>query len=193
MNKKLTVKVGTSYFIPVLELFVSEIKKPDVPIQLNFRSEDDTSLVEIGCYGQILANIQSTLVGETIWIEGSASGGFNYECPICGSSIKGKFKVPIKLLLKMVEKGTFSWLDEEAQGHDDYVASIGPGEESFSIIPIIREQIILNCNVSSPESNAHVEDCSECKGDKAYYSHKKDKQTIDPRWEKLKSLKKKMK
>jgi uncharacterized metal-binding protein YceD (DUF177 family) len=151
-------------------------------------SREYPELLEVGCIGPVDVSISVLPAGDSFLLEGTASGSLNYECAGCGGPRKGPFSIKIKLLVENSSKEGVHWLEEEVEEFDNYVVAVGSREPEFSIISIIREQILLNCNLSTPEEGVVLEKCPDCGTPKIDSNLTEEEFTTDPRWDKLKSL-----
>jgi uncharacterized metal-binding protein YceD (DUF177 family) len=137
------------------------------------------------------AKFKSTPVKQDFWISGSVEGGFDFECRSCGSSLPGKFEVPLKILIRLKNKGSLTWHEDESREFDEYVVEIGSGVQKIPIITIIREQVVLKYNPAVPGETDEVEKCEHCAATEIPSVPFKRETGTDPRWDKLKMLLKK--
>ncbi|MFC1584420.1 hypothetical protein ACFL5V_02615 [Fibrobacterota bacterium] len=103
--------------------------------------------------------------------------------------MKGNFDVPVKLMLEHADRVGVTWLEEAAGSYDDYMVKAGPGTKDIPLVPIIREQIVLNCDPVFPEHKTEMEKCIECETLRSTAVKTQSEPEIDPRWEKLKAMK----
>lgn len=152
-------------------------------------AEDLAELFGLGCTGKIHAHALVNAMGASTLVEIKVKGTITLECGRCCDPLTGAFEVPLRLLLEKQDKGGLEWLDHENQGVEEYVAKIGPEVLEIPLEPLIAEQIILNYNLHPLPTLDETNRCLQCGRTQMTESRMDRGPKLDPRWEKLNSLK----
>jgi uncharacterized metal-binding protein YceD (DUF177 family) len=152
-------------------------------------AEDLAELFALGCTGKIQAQALVNPMGASTLVELKVKGTITLECGRCCDPLTGAFEVPLRLLLEKHEKSGLEWLDSEDQGVEEYVAQIGPDVLEIPLEHLIAEQIILNYNLHPLPTLDEKNRCLQCGRTQITESRMDRGPKSDPRWDKLKSLK----
>ena len=170
---------------------IDYLKLKDNEVQAPLHGQIPKELEEVGCRGDFEMEFVSVPIQEDFWVTIRAKLGFLFECRTCGSPRRGKVRVETKVMLKKGSEKGLLWSEDEGGSFDEYWVEIGPDIEKIPILSLIREQVLLNCNSAKPEEGIEVSPCEVCKNEPFEKKAQENKETTDPRWEKLKGLLKK--
>ena len=118
-------------------------------------------------------------------------GSITLDCGRCLDKLTGVYAVKLRLLVEKKDDQGLEWDEEEGLGVDEYLVRIGPDIQEIPLEHLIAEQIILNYNLNPLPSLDEKDRCVQC-GRQAFLAEatRRDKDKVDPRWEKLQALKK---
>lgn len=103
--------------------------------------------------------------------------------------LTGAFQVKLRILVEKREEQGLEWEESDALGIEEYLVKIGPDVQEIPLEHLIAEQIILNYNLNPLPSLDEKDRCIQC-GRQAFQAEAVKKDRVDPRWEKLQTLKK---
>lgn len=121
----------------------------------------------------------------------SVRGSITLDCGRCLDKLTGEFVVKLRLLVEKKEDQGLEWEEDEGLGVEEYLVKIGPDVQEIPLEHLIAEQIILNYNLNPLPTLDEKDRCIQC-GRQAFQAEavRKDRDRVDPRWEKLQAFKK---
>jgi uncharacterized protein len=157
-------------------------------ILLQSRGEDSPELLELGCGGPLtgLAKVVSTPTH--FYVDLVVRGSISLECGRCLDKLTSVFEVRPKLLVEKKEAKGLEWVEHDGQGVEDYLVRVGLDVVDIALDHLIAEQIILNYNLNPLPTLDDKDLCMQCGKQPPKPEAFKGKR-LDPRWEKLRSLK----
>jgi uncharacterized protein len=124
------------------------------------------------------------------WLDMKVRGSISLDCGRCLDKLTGAFEVRVRLLLEQKDEQGLEWIDDEDQGVEEYLVRVGPDVTDVPLEHPIAEQILLNYNLHPMPSLDEKKRCLQC-GRTAFSPEPQvRKDRVDPRWEKLQTLKK---
>ena len=122
----------------------------------------------------------------------SVQGNIAAACARCLDPLSGPYAVKLRLLVEKKDEAGLEWVEEGDQAIEEYLVRVGPEVEEIPLEHPIAEQIILNYNLNPLPPLDAKNKCVQC-GRLAYQAETPDRtRQVDPRWEKLQALKRKM-
>lgn len=116
-------------------------------------------------------------------------GSITLDCGRCLDKLTGAFQVKLRVLVEKRDQQGLEWDENDDLGIEEYLVKIGPDIQEIPLEHLIAEQIILNYNLNPLPSLDEKDRCIQC-GRQAFQAEAVRKDRVDPRWEKLQSLKK---
>ncbi|MDB5105372.1 MAG: Large ribosomal subunit accumulation protein YceD [Fibrobacteres bacterium] len=118
-------------------------------------------------------------------------GSITLDCGRCLDKLTGAFAVKLRLLVEKKDSQGLEWEEDEGLGIEEYLVKIGPDIQEIPLEHLIAEQIILNYNLNPLPSLDEKDRCIQCNR-QAFQAEavRRDKDKVDPRWQKLQALKK---
>jgi uncharacterized protein len=118
----------------------------------------------------------------------AVKGTISLDCGRCLDKLTGTFQVKIRILIEKREEQGLEWDENDDLGIEEYLVRIGPDIQEIPLEHLIAEQIILNYNLNPLPTLDEKDRCIQC-GRQAFQAEAVRKDRVDPRWEKLQSLK----
>jgi uncharacterized metal-binding protein YceD (DUF177 family) len=148
-------------------------------------------LLELGCSGELTAKVKFVPTLTHQLMDLSVRGSITLDCGRCLDKLTGVFVVKLRLLVEKKDSQGLEWQEDEGLGVEEYMVKIGPDIQDIPLEHLIAEQIILNYNLNPLPSLDEKDRCIQCNR-QAYTAEavRRDKEKVDPRWEKLQALKK---
>jgi uncharacterized metal-binding protein YceD (DUF177 family) len=153
-------------------------------------SQDLAELSELGCRGLITARANITPALTNTYIDLVVRGSRSVDCGRCLDLLEQPFQVHLKLLVEKQDEQGVLWDEDADASIDDYSVKIGPDVTEIPLEHAIAEQVLLNYNLHPLPPLDDRNRCVQCGRDSAQYAEPKTPDRVDPRWEKLQSLKK---
>ena len=173
-------------------LSLRSIGTESAEFQLQGQSEDLPELVELGCSGTLTAQVKAVPTLTHLLVELSVRGTIAAACGRCLDPLSGQYAVKLRLLVEKKDEQGLEWIEEGDQAIEEYVVKAGPDVDDIPLEHLIAEQIILNYNLNPLPPFDAKNKCVQC-GRQAYQAETPDRtRQVDPRWEKLQALKRKM-
>ncbi len=172
-------------------LSLNSIGKEATDFLIQGLSEDLPELVELGCGGEITAQAKAIPTLTHLLVELVVRGTISLDCGRCLDKLTGEYRVKLRLLVEKKEDQGLEWDENNDLGIEEYLVKIGPDIQEIPLEHLIAEQIILNYNLNPLPTLDEKDKCIQC-GRQKFQAEavRKDKNKIDPRWEKLQALKK---
>ena len=142
-----------------MEIILSELHKQS-KWNKSFLVTKELDVAPIKLLEEIQIDLKIISVGENKLLEGVIKGKVQADCRDCTQLLVNNFELPLKILLEFDGRKGIFWSDDVDEV-DNYCVSIGFQEPRLAIITIIREQILLNLDMSA--NNLLVDICSDCK------------------------------
>jgi uncharacterized metal-binding protein YceD (DUF177 family) len=154
-------------------------------------SDELPELLELGCSGALTAKVKSVPTLTHLMMDLAVRGSITLDCGRCLDKLTGTFAVKLKLLVEKKDAQGLEWEEDEGLAIEEYLVKIGPDIQEIPLEHLIAEQIILNYNLNPLPSLDEKDRCIQCNR-QAYVAEaaRRDKDKVDPRWEKLQALKK---
>jgi uncharacterized protein len=175
--------------IPVLIVSLSMTGSEPSEFTLEGLSEDLPELFDLGCSGPLSATVKATPTLTHLMMEMSVRGSITLDCGRCLDKLTGAFQVKLRILVEKRDEQGLEWEESEALGVEEYLVKLGPDVQEIPLEHLIAEQLILNYNLNPLPSLDEKDRCIQC-GRQAFQAEAVKKNRVDPRWEKLQSLKK---
>ena len=158
---------------------------------LQGQSDDLPELRELGCGGELTAKVKAVPTLTHLLMDLSVRGSITLDCGRCLDKLTGAFVVKLRLLVEKKDNQGLEWGEDEGLGVEEYLVRIGPDIQDIPLEHLIAEQIILNYNLNPLPTLDEKDRCIQCSR-QAYQAEaiRKDKDRVDPRWEKLQAFKK---
>jgi len=157
------------------------------PLLLKEPVEAESTWYSQGCRDHILLELNWQIMGGSWWITAQIKGNFAFECLRCGYPLPSEFSLPIKVLVSRKGETGLNWTDNDGLDWNEYEVEIGPDILEIPLDEIVLEQIILNNNATNAPENLQ-NSCPGCENSKDFNYNCTEPNEIDPRWNKLKSL-----
>lgn len=171
-----------------MQLSLDNTGKEPTEFILKGISEEYPELVELGCSGELTAQVKSIPTVTSHLMNMVISGKITLDCGRCLDKLTGEFQVKIRLLIEKKDSQGLDWEENEDLGVDEYLVQVGPDILEISLEHPIAEQLILNYNLNPLPSLDDKDRCLQC-GRQAFQAEAVKKDRIDPRWAKLLDLK----
>jgi uncharacterized metal-binding protein YceD (DUF177 family) len=148
-------------------------------------------LVELGCSGELTAKVKCVPTLTHLMMDLAVRGSITLDCGRCLDKLTGTFAVKLRLLVEKKDAQGLEWEEDEGLAIEEYLVKIGPDVQEIPLEHLIAEQIILNYNLNPLPSLDEKDRCIQCNR-QAFQAEavRRDKDKVDPRWEKLQALKK---
>ena len=155
---------------------------------LQAQSGDFPELVELGCGGDLLAEVKSFPTVTSHLYEMVIKGSITLDCGRCLDKLTGAFRIKLRLLVEKQEGQGLKWEENEDLAVEEYLVLAGPDILDIPLEHPIAEQIILNYNLHPLPTLDEKDRCIQC-GRQAFQAEAVKKDRVDPRWAKLRELK----
>ncbi len=147
-------------------------------------------LQKLGCEGPVTAKISVHVVSSVIWLDVKVQGTISLDCGRCLEKLTGAFRVALKVSLEKKTTVGLEWIEGDGQSVDEYGAKMGPDVTEVPLEHLIVEQILLNYNPYPLPTIGEDSKCIQCSRVFLPPAASASDKKMDPRWEKLMSLKK---
>lgn len=153
-------------------------------------SQELAELGELGARGLVTARAHITPALTNTYIDVVVRGQLSVDCGRCLDPLEQPFQVQLKLLVEKQDEQGVVWEDDEDSAVEDYSLRVGPDVTEIPLEHAIAEQVLLNYNLHPLPPLDDRNRCVQCGRDSALHAEPKSPGRVDPRWEKLQSLKK---
>jgi uncharacterized protein len=172
-----------------LVLSLSSTGSEPTEFSLDGLSEDLPELFELGCSGPLTASVKAVPTVTHLLVDMTVKGSITLDCGRCLDKLTGAFQVKLRILVEKRDEQGLEWDEDDDLGIEEYLVRIGPDIQEIPLEHLIAEQIILNYNLNPLPSLDEKDRCIQC-GRQAFQAEAVRKDRVDPRWEKLQTLKK---
>ena len=170
-------------------LSLSSTSSEPTEFLLEGKSDELPELVELGCNGALSARVKAVPTLTHLMMDVAVRGSITLDCGRCLDKLTGAFAVKLKLLVERKDSQGLEWEEDEGMAIEEYLVRIGPDIQEIPLEHLIAEQILLNYNMHPLPSLDEKDRCTQCSR-QAFQAEAVRKDKVDPRWEKLQTLKK---